>query len=162
MKRANLECSDEELFELIGQLSLEGSIKSYRLSGPSSFLDFLADFSVSWWVYAILYLTLAEMFLVLYGSSSLILILSRQLLGLALLGFFPGYSTLRLLFPNGKITLLERIVLSIFLSVVVSILSGTILGSALLLDTNSNIIVLTAITISTTLGASYRSFSRMD
>ena len=159
MRRANLEFTDEELIDLISQLSSEGHIDLRPPEGSSSFSEFLADYSTSWWVYSILLLSLLEMLLVLYGSPNQVLVLVRQFLGLALLGFFPGYSTLKALFPYSELTILEQTALSIFLSILVSILAGTILGSFLLLQATSNVIVLTEFTSLMTLAASYRSFS---
>ena len=158
LKRADLKWSDEELVDLVDQLSSEGSI-GFQASVSSSFPEFLTDPFHSWWVYLVLLMSGAELLLVDYGPSSQISVLFRQVLGLALLGFLPGYSTFRVVFPQSELTILERIVLSIFLSILVSIISGTILGSVLLFKAATTVIVLTAFTFVMTLVASYRSFA---
>jgi len=158
LKRADLKWSDEELVDLVDQLSSEGSI-GFQASVSSSFPEFLTDPFHSWWVYLVLLMSGAELLLVDYGPSNQISVLFRQVLGLALLGFLPGYSTFRVVFPQSELTILERIVLSIFLSILVSIISGTILGSVLLFKAATTVIVLTAFTFVMTLVASYRSFA---
>ncbi len=158
LKRVNLECSDEELIAMIGELSLRGHVGFQESEVPSSFHGFLMDPSQGWWVYAILFVALADTLLVANGSSVPFSLLPRQVLGLSMLGFLPGYSTLRAVFPQGDLSILERVVMSIFLSLLVSILSGTILGSALLLEATANVIVLTVFTFVMTLAASYRCF----
>jgi len=158
LKRADLKWSDEELVDLVDQLSSEGSI-GFQASVSSSFPEFLTDPFHSWWVYLVLLMSGAELLLVDYGPSNQISVLFRQVLGLALLGFLPGYSTFRVVFPQSELTIIERIVLSIFLSILVSIISGTILGSVLLFKAATTVIVLTAFTFVMTLVASYRSFA---
>jgi len=158
LKKADLKCSDEELIDLMDQLSSEGSI-GFQASESSSFSEFLTNPSRSWWVYLVLLTTGAELLLVDYGPSNPFSVLFRQVLGLALLGFLPGYSTFRVVFPQSELTILERIVLSIFLSLLVSIISGTILGSVLLFKATTTVIVLTGFTFVMTLVASYRSFA---
>jgi uncharacterized membrane protein len=54
--------------------------------------------------------------------------LVRFILGLGLLGFFPGYCTVQILFPGSQLSILEQALLSIFLSVVISIALGVALG----------------------------------
>ncbi len=158
LRRADLKWSDEELVDLVDQLSSEGSI-GFQASVSSSFPEFLTDPFHSWWVYLVLLMSGAELLLVDYGPSNQISVLFRQVLGLALLGFLPGYSTFRVVFPQSELTIIERIVLSIFLSILVSIISGTILGSVLLFKATTTVIVLTAFTFVMTLVASYRSFA---
>ena len=159
LRKEKLECSDEELIRLIGQLSSDGSLVFGESQDFSSFSAFVGSPSNSWWVYAIILLSALEMLLVTYGPGDPLSVSFRLVLGIALLGFFPGYSSLRAVFPRSQLTFLEKIVLSIFLSVLVSILSGTILGATLLLDATANVIVLTMFTVVTTLIAGYRVFS---
>lgn len=116
------------------------------------------DTTQCWWVYAIFSVALAETLLVASGSSDPFSLVPRQVLGLFMLGLIPGYSTFKAIFPNSDLSLLEKMVMSIFLSLLVSIASGTILGSALLLDATANVIVLAMFTSFMTLAASYRCF----
>jgi len=158
LKRLDLECPDRQLMNMIVELSLEGHVGLQESETPSTFHRFLMDPSRGWWVYAILFVALADALLVVYGSSAPFVSLPRLVLGFSMLGFLPGYSSLRAIFPQSQLSLLEKVVMSIFLSFLVSIASGTILGSDLLLDATANVIVLTVFTFVMTFAASYRCF----
>ncbi len=154
----NLEFRDEDLIALIEQLSAEGLVNFQVSSEPSSFSGYLADVKRSWWMYAILTLALGETLLVEYEPVDSILVSCRLILGLALLGFIPGYSAFRLTFPSSSLSLLERIVLSVFLSILIAILTGTLLGSVDALEATSNVLTLTVFAFVLSIGAAYRSF----
>ena len=158
LERVKLEIRDEELVALIQQLSSEGLISLRESAQPSSFADYLISVTHSWWVYTFLVLALAETFLVEYEPGSGFLIICRLLLGFALLGFIPGYSTLEVILPSSKLPLLERMILSIFLSILISILSGVLLGSVLAFQATANVLVLAGLTFVMTFFAGYRSF----
>jgi hypothetical protein len=159
LKKANLDFSDEELLRLMDELSVEGAVVVRVAEESVSFFAQLGNPRLSWWVYTMLLLSTLEEYLVAYHSPVTLLVVVRQVLGIALLGFFPGYSTFRTIFPKSELTFLERIILSIFLSLLVSIASGTILGTLSLLEASANVIVLTTFTVVMTLLAAYRVFS---
>ena len=158
LKEMSLEIPDADLIALVGRLSAEGQIDLQVPSESSSFSGYLTDLRRSGWVYALLSLALAETLLVEYGSKNEFLSFCRLTLGLALLGFIPGYSALRLVFPGGGFGLLEQIVLSIFLSLLISILSGTLLGSVGTLGATSNVLLLAVFTFVLAIAAAYRCF----
>ena len=99
-----------------------------RTRRTESFFGFLSTPSSAWWFYTILLLSLIELVFVAYPDQTSSLQVLRILIGLGLLGYFPGYSTSLVLFPGDQLTALERILLSVFLSVTVSIAIGVILG----------------------------------
>ncbi len=144
--------------DMMGELSSEGHVGFQESETPSSFREFLMNPSWGWWVYTFLLIALADTILVVYGASGPFASFPRLVLGFFMLGFLPGYSTLRTVFPQSDLSLLEKVIMSIFLSILVSIASGTILGFALLLDAAANVIVLAGFTSVMTLAASYRCF----
>jgi uncharacterized membrane protein len=113
---------------VVDQLQSEGAISLKPLSEPASFPGFLFDPDHSLWVYAMLIASASEVALVVENVQSLPLWLVRFILGLGLLGFFPGYCTVQILFPGSRLTVLEQALLSIFLSVMISIALGVVLG----------------------------------
>ena len=98
------------------------------MSNEESFFAYLTSLSLAWWLYSILLMSLIEVGFVAYPVQTSSLLALRVFIGLGLLGYFPGYSTSRILFPGDQLTGLERILLSVFLSVTVSIAIGVILG----------------------------------
>ena len=158
LKEMNLDIPDADLIALVGQLSAEGRVSLQIPSESSSFSGYLTDLSRSGWVYVLLSLALVETLLVESGAKNEFLGFFRLTLGLALLGFTPGYSALRLVFPKGGFGLLEQIILSVFLSLLISIFSGTLLGSVNALGATSNVLLLAVFTFVLTIAAAYRRF----
>jgi uncharacterized membrane protein len=113
---------------VVSQLQSEGAIVLQPFSAPSSFPHFLFDPDRSWWLYVLLIVSASEAALVVENVQSGPLWLARFILGLGLLGFFPGYCTVQILFPGSRLSALEQALLSIFLSVVISIALGVALG----------------------------------
>src|SRR5438445_11415353 len=93
-----------------------------------SFPRFLLDACNSWWVYGVVSISILELFLVAYPTQNTLLVSLRRMFGLGLLGFLPGYSTVQILFPTNELHVLERLLLSIFLSLVISRGIGAALG----------------------------------
>ena len=119
--------TEESLLDAIRQLQSDGIIALRDSSRQDSFLSYLGDLYNNWWITLILAVSIVEPLLV-YDNPSILGPL-RAALGLALLGYLPGYATVHALFPGGALKPLERILLSIFLSVVVSIAIGVSLGA---------------------------------
>ena len=119
--------TEESLLDAIRQLQSDGTVVLGDHLRRDSFLSFLGDVYNNWWIPLVLAVSIVEPLLV-YGNPSILGPL-RAALGLALLGYLPGYATVHALFPGDALKPLERILLSIFLSVVVSIAIGVSLGA---------------------------------
>ncbi len=157
LKEKNVEVSGEELVSLVRELQVEGIVLVRQSVVPGSFHSFLLD-SRAWWIYAILGVALGQMLSVLYIPAGSLLGSVRTLLGLAMLGLIPGYSSQRALFPGQDLTMLERVLLSVFVSVVISVTIGVSLGAVFLFTPVLNAASLTTYAVVATLGAGYRSF----
>ncbi|HYY91591.1 MAG TPA: DUF1616 domain-containing protein [Candidatus Dormibacteraeota bacterium] len=132
---------------------------SRRVDDVGSFTSYLSDLSSAWWFYAILLMSVLEVMFVAYPDQTAALLVLRILIGLGVLGYFPGYSTSRILFPGEQLSDLERILLSVFLSVTVSIVIGVILGIGYGFTGIASVVASTVYTgFSTILGA-YRRYS---
>ena len=129
-----------------------------RLSVPSpeTFVSYLTSLDTAWWVYAIVTISILDMLLVSFESENLFLLPVRIIFGLSVLGFLPGYSTVKALFPDDPYPPLERILLSIFLSVVVSISLGVILGIRYVFTGESSVLLIGSYTVALTVVAAYR------
>ena len=158
LNNRKIQVSDEELITMVRQLSGEGLVNLDPSSEPpSTFSDYLIDLNKSAWMYSSLALALLETILVELKPSNAILATCRLILGFALMGFLPGYSMVRLVFPRGGLVILELLVLSVFLSILVSILTGVVLGSLDALQATSNVLFLTVFTFGLSVAAAYRS-----
>lgn len=126
---------------------------------PETFAGYITDLDISWWVYSIISISILEMLLVFFQSQNLSFLPVRFIFGVSILGFLPGYSTVKALFPDDPYPPLERILLSIFLSVVVSIALGVILGIRYVFTSDSSIALVGSYTIALTVIAAYRVYS---
>jgi uncharacterized membrane protein len=159
LRSAGVSFEDEELSRMVGQLSAEGLVRFTSLQSDRAFLRYLSDYSRLAWLYVLILLSFFEALLVIVAPQEVVASLSRQILGLALLGFMPGYALTSIMFPGDDLSLLERILLSIFLSVVVSTSEGLVLGSVLLFRPLYITISLAGFTVLSCLIAGHRSFS---
>jgi hypothetical protein len=123
-----IEVRDQELLPLIKQMQSRGEIRLYLPARASSFEEYLTSYWDTWWVYLAVIVAVSESFLVFLESQTGPLFFLRMVFGVGLLGFVPGYMTVRILFPGGQINVLEQLLLSVFLSVLVSITFGVVLG----------------------------------
>ncbi len=153
-----VELNDDEFVIMVTQLSAEGLIEFEDTPRLSSFSDYLVDLGLSGWMYGSLVLALVETLLVEARSTNAVLGTVRLLIGFALLGFLPGYSMMRLVFPRRDLPLLEQLMLSVFLSILISVLSGVVLGSLDDLQATSNTVLLAVLTFGLSLLAAYRAF----
>jgi hypothetical protein len=156
-----IRASDGDLLNIIRELQRDGEIHLSIPFSLDSFPGFLSDTGNSWWIYATVVISLAEIFLVRYNVQDPVLGSLRLLLGLGLLGFLPGYSTVQILFPKDPLSLLEQILLSIFLSVVVSIGLGVILGAGYFFNPTSGVILSGVYAIVVSILAGYRRYSAL-
>ena len=161
MAREGIRASDDDLLNIIGELQRDGEIHLSIPVSLDSFPGFLIDTRSSWWIYATILVSLAEILLVRYDASGLFLESLRLLLGLALLGLLPGYATVQILFPKDRLSLLEQILLSIVLSVVISIGLGVILGAGYLFNSTSGVLLSSAYAIVASVLAGYRRYSAL-
>jgi len=158
LSQEGIRSSEEDLFEIVRDLQRTGLISLGKTSSES-LTSFLSEPSEAWWVYATLSISIVEVLLVVFQTQTASLVSLRILFGLGLLGFLPGYSTLRCLLRTNQFSQLEWILLSIFLSVVVSIALGVLLGIGYLLTGISSVTLLSSYTIAMTLLAAYRRHS---
>ena len=162
LSELKVEVSDEELIAMVRQLSVERLVNLDTTPEQSSFSEYLIDIGQSGWMYGSLVLALTETLLVEFRPMNPVLAAFRLIVGFALLGFLPGYSILRAVFPHGGISLLEQLVLSVFLSILVSILTGVALGALGDLQATSNTLLLAILTFGLSLLAAYRAYSILN
>jgi len=157
----DIRASDDDLLNIIRELQRDGEIYLSIPVSLDSFSGFLSDTRNSWWIFATVMISLVEIFLVGYSVQDPFLGSLRLLFGLGLLGILPGYATVQILFPRDPLSLLEQILLSIFLSVVVSIGLGVILGAGYFFNPTSGVLLssMYAIVVSTLAG--YRRYSAL-
>jgi uncharacterized membrane protein len=159
LKTQQVEFADQELLLLIRGLQTEGIIILHSSKFPESYFTYLADYSRNWPLYTALLVSLTETLLVIYGSSVPLAISLRLLLGVGLLGFIPGYFTAGVVFPEKRVTTLEWMILSIFLSVLISAGIGILLGLGPFFQAAYNVLALSLYTQLTAVAASYRTYA---
>ncbi|TMI61679.1 DUF1616 domain-containing protein [Candidatus Bathyarchaeota archaeon] len=124
-----------------------------------SFKEYLIDVWSVWWFYLVIIVALSEFFFVIYDLQTGPLLFFRIVFGLGVLGLIPGFLTVQAVFPGDKVNTLEKIALGIFLSVLISITIGVVLGIGPLFQASNNIILLTGYVILVDVAASYRRYS---
>jgi hypothetical protein len=153
----NISIDDEKLLPLIEQLLSEGAIKlSVKVAG--SFKEYLADIWNAWWFYLAIIVASSELFFVVSNAQTGAALFLRILFGLGILGIIPGFLTVLIVFPGDQVNALEKIALSIFLSVLISITVGILLGLGPFFQASNNIIILTVYVVLADVAASYRSY----
>ena len=157
LRQRQITFTNDELVELVRELSSDGTIVLRELKAES-FSGYLGENTQVWWLYGVVIVALIESFLVVYGSQDQLVTTLRAILGLVLLGYLPGYSAARAIFPRVHFPFLERLILSIFLSVMVSIGIGTLLGAVFLFQSAANVLIISSATILLGLIGAYRSF----
>jgi Protein of unknown function (DUF1616) len=157
LKSREFDFTNDELVRLVRELGSDGTIILRELKSES-FSGYLGGNNQVWWLYAVVMVSVIESFLVVYGSQDQLVTTIRAVLGLVLLGYLPGFSATHAVFPKVRFPFLERLILSIFLSVMVSIGIGTLLGAVFLFQSAANVLLLSLATIILALIGSYRSF----
>lgn len=145
------------LLSLVDQLVSDGTIK-LSLKAANSFREYLLDIWSTWWFYASAIVALFEVFLVVSNAQAGLSVFIRIALGLGLLGIIPGFLTSLVLFPVGQLVTLERVALSIFLSVMIAIAVGVLLGLGPYFQASYNVIVLALYVVLLDIAASYRAY----
>ncbi len=157
LKGENINVSDEKLLRLVKQLQSDGTIE-LSTKDAASFREYLIDIWNAWWFYFVIIVALSELFLVISNAQAGAALFLRILFGLGILGIIPGSLTVMIVFPGGQVNALEKIVLSIFLSVLISITVGVLLGLGPFFQASNNIIILTVYVVLADVAASYRSY----
>jgi len=158
LTQEGIRLNDPKLLPMIEQLQSEGTIKlSFKPLG--SFKEYLADVWSSWWFYIVIIVAASELFFVISDVQNGPLLFLRIVFGLGVLGLIPGFLTVLAVFPGGGVNTLEKIALGIFLSVLISITIGVVLGIGPLFQTSNNIILLTGYVILVDVTAGYRRYS---
>ena len=150
---------EEELMRLIQHLQTEGVVILSKSTLPDSFLNYIGNYSRNWPLYAGLLVSLTETLLVIYESSFFLAVALRLLLGVGLLGFIPGYFTVRVVFPEGRLSTLEWLILSIFLSVLISAGTGIVLGLGPFFQAAIDVLALSLYTELMAVAATYRLYA---
>jgi len=149
----------EEIRHAIQQLNHDNKITLLEPQVQGSFLNYITNLSrgASFWLTIIVTgLTLATIYLAPQVAPWSML---RIAVGAAFVLFVPGYSLLQLLFPTKDIDVIERIVLSIGLSLAVAPLIGLTLNySPWGIRLAPIVASLSATSIALGLGSTYRSF----
>jgi hypothetical protein len=156
LKSRQIDFTDDELVRLVRELGSDGTIVLQELKSES-FSGYLGGNNKVWWLYAVVIVSVIESFLVVYGSQYQLVTTFRAVFGLVLLGYLPGFSATHAVFPRVQFPFLERLILSIFLSVMISIGIGTLLGAVFLFQSAANALLLSSATIILALIGSYRS-----
>jgi len=156
-----IRANDEDLLNIIRELQQEGTIHLLVPVSPDSFAQNLGDTSNSWWIYATLLVSFAEILLVLYNVQDPFFGGFRLLFGLGLLGLLPGYATVQILFPGDQLNMLEQILLSVFLSVIVSIALGVALGAGYFFNPLSGVLLSSMYAMAASVLAGYRRYSEL-
>jgi len=158
LTQEGIRLNDPKLLPMIEQLQSEGTIKlSFRPLG--SFKEYLADVWSSWWFYIVIIVAVSELFFVISDVQNGPLLFLRIVFGLGVLGLIPGFLTVLAVFPGGGVNTLEKIALGIFLSILMSITIGVVLGIGPLFQASNNIILLTGYVILVDVTAGYRRYS---
>ena len=157
LKGENINVSDEKLLRLVKQLQSDGTIE-LSTKDAASFMGYLIDIWNAWWFYLVIIVALSELFLVISNAQAGAALFLRILFGLGILGIIPGSLTVMIVFPGGQVNALEKIALSIFLSVLISITVGVLLGLGPFFQASNNIIILTVYVVLADVAASYRSY----
>jgi len=158
LTQEGIRLNDPKLLPMIEQLQSEGTITlSFKPLG--SFKEYLADVWSSWWFYIVIIVAASELFFVISDVQTGPFLLLRIVFGLGVLGIVPGFLTVLTVFPGGGVNTLEKIALGIFLSVLISITVGVVLGIGPLFQASSNTILLTGYVILLDVTAGYRRYS---
>jgi uncharacterized membrane protein len=157
LKDENINVSDEKLLQLVKQLQSDGIIK-LSTKDTASFREYLVDVWSAWWFYLVIIVALSELLLVISHVQAGAALFLRILFGLGILGIIPGFLTVMIIFPGGQVNALEKIALSIFLSVLISITVGVLLGLGPYFQASNNIIILPVYVVLADVAASYRSY----
>lgn len=158
LTQEGIRVNDPKLLPLVEQLQSEGTIKlSFEPRG--SFKGYLADVRSAWWFYLAIIVALSELFFVISDIQTGPFLFLRIVFGLGVLGIIPGLLTVLAVFPRGGVNTLEKIALGIFLSVLISITVGVVLGIGPLFQASNNIILLTGYVILVDVAAGYRRYS---
>ena len=156
---AGIASTSDAIIEAVHELQLEGEVGIYSETRAESFISYLSDFHRVWWFYGCVSVSLIVPLLVVYSNTTIVLALLRGILGIALLGYLPGYATVKALFPRDRLSSLEYALLSIFLSVAVSIAIGVILGAGYVFTGIANALGSASFTIVASFLAGYREYS---
>ena len=139
------------------RLASDGTIKP-ALKSDSSFWNYFRDIWSTWWFYSSIVVALLEVFLVITNVQAGVALFFRIVFGLGILGIIPGFLTTLLFFPKGQLVTLERIAMSIFLSVMISIAVGVLLGLGPYFQASNNVVVLAGYVVLVDIAASYRAY----
>lgn len=153
--------TDEALLDAIRELHSDGSLKSHYPHETGSFFSLLGDVYSSWWIYLAAAMSIVELLLVSYTPSQFFLVFMRMIFGFVILGFLPGYTTVRCLFPGRELREFEQLFLSVFLSVAISIGIGVALGFAYVFTAVNSVLFSTGYIVITSFLAIYRQNVRM-
>jgi len=127
LAQARRERSLTKVLELVYRGFREGSLELVDPEPPRAFHQYLARAGYSMWLYATSAIVLSTVAVALAGGGGLTPL--RWFLGTVSVLFLPGYATVEALYPEeGALSPLERVALSIGLSLAVVPLIGLLLN----------------------------------
>jgi len=96
---------------------------------PKTFIDYICRGSYSLWLWTSIFIVVLTIVLIQVSEFSLVLRIIRYVLGSIIVLFLPGYATIEALYPrDNELTDLERVALSIGLSLAITPLIGLLLN----------------------------------
>lgn len=118
----------EELMRHIMELSNEGKLKFIEYVLPSTPKGYIFSFKATWY-WAIIVLALATSVSVFtIPEKAYPIVYARYVLGSIFVLFLPGYSLIKVLFPTWELDNIERIALSIGMSLALVPITGLLLN----------------------------------
>ncbi len=129
LREAGSDISEEDFLNAINSLVRDDDIAlEDDISPETSFSSYLARWELNVSLYAILMVCVLTLLAVYFLPEQFPLVAARWLLGSALVVLLPGYVSIEALFPKREIDDLERLALSLGLSVAIVALIALVLN----------------------------------
>ena len=153
---------EAEILEAVKRLEDEEKIElNYNVPVHYGFIQYLRNADYNLWLYLVFSASLATSATIYLIPTIYPLVIARWVLGSLFILFLPGYTLIEALFPKrGDLDTIERLALSIGLSLAITPLIGLLLNyTPWGIRLNPIIISLTIFTLSTAILAAHRKFT---
>ena len=128
VERARRRGGFSELKKLYNDI-VSGKIRLRDPNPPKDFVEYLTRLDYSLWLWTTISLLTLTLFTVFFSNTIYLLKYLRYVLGSIVVLFLPGYVTIEVLYPREEdLSSLERLALSIGLSIAITPLIGLILN----------------------------------
>lgn len=154
--------TEAEILEAVKRLENKEKIElNHNIPAHYSFMQYLKNTDYNLWLYLVLLASLGTSVTIYLIPAIHLLVIARWVLGSLFILFLPGYTLIEALFPKrGDLDGIERLVLSIGLSLAITSLTGLILNyTPWGIRLNPIIISLTTFTLTMSLLATHRKFT---